>query len=207
MYVDWTVEDWKQVIWSDETKINRFGSDGRKWCWKKKHSPLQPNHVTSTVKFGGGSIMVWGCFTTHGVGFMTRIDGGMDAALYCNILDDELKRTVEYYGMDEEKLIFQHDNDPKHTVHKTVEKLQELGYSTLFWPAQSPDLNPIEHLWGVLKRRLAKYERVPSGMNELWDRVQVEWEAITQNECLHLIESMPKRVAAVIRVKGRHTKY
>jgi len=207
MYADWTVEDWKQVIWSDETKINRFGSDGRKWCWKKKHSPLQPNYVTSTVKFGGGSIMVWGCFTTHGVGFMTRIDGGMDAALYCNILDDELKRTVEYYGMDEEKLIFQHDNDPKHTAHKTVEKLQELGYSTLFWPAQSPDLNPIEHLWGVLKRRLAKYERVPSGMNELWDRVQVEWEAITQNECLHLIESMPKRVAAVIRVKGRHTKY
>ena len=206
-YADWTVEDWKQVIWSDETKINRFGSDGRKWCWKSRGGQLKPNHITNTVKFGGGSIMVWGCFTTHGVGYLAKIDDGLDASLYCDILDDELKRTVKYYRMDRKKLVFQHDNDPKHTARVTQEKLRELGYSVLFWPTQSPDLNPIEHLWVTLKRRLSKYERVPSSMGELWDRVQVEWNTITQNECLHLIESMPERVAAVIRAKGRHTKF
>jgi hypothetical protein len=207
MYADWTVEDWKRVIWSDETKINRFGSDGRKWCWKRPGDQLRSNQVTDTVKHGGGSIMIWGCFTAHGVGYMTKIDGGMDAALYCSILDDELKCTVEYYAMDGETLVFQHDNDSKHTARMTQEKFRELGYSTLFWPAQSPDLNPIEHLWVVLKRRLSSHENVPSSMNELWERVQTEWDTITQEECVRLIESMPRRIATVIKAKGRHIKY
>src|SRR3954470_4711683 len=60
----WTVEDWKRVIWSDETKINRLGSDGRKWAWKKRgDNQLADRHVQGTVKFGGGSLMLWGCMT------------------------------------------------------------------------------------------------------------------------------------------------
>ena len=60
---DWTVDDWKRVIWSDETKINRIGSDGRKWAWKKAGEGLSDRLVKSTVKFGGGSVMMWGCMT------------------------------------------------------------------------------------------------------------------------------------------------
>jgi isopentenyl diphosphate isomerase/L-lactate dehydrogenase-like FMN-dependent dehydrogenase len=60
-YSEWTVEDWKRVIWSDETKINRFGSDGLQYVWKKPGEPLSEREITSTVKFGGGNIMVWGC--------------------------------------------------------------------------------------------------------------------------------------------------
>ena len=71
------------------------------------------------------------------------------------------------------------------------------------WPAQSPDLNPIEHL----KRRQANCEAMPSGVHELWERVQVEWERISKEECVHLIESMPRRIAEVLRMKGGHTKY
>ena|SRR5947199_6012427 len=57
----WTVEDWKKVVWSDETKINRLGSDGRKWVWKKAGESLSNRLVQETQKFGGGSVMVWGC--------------------------------------------------------------------------------------------------------------------------------------------------
>ena len=64
----WTMNDWKKVIWSDETKINRFGSDGRLWCWKTRGEPLSERTTQFTVKHGGGSIMVWGCMTTEGVG-------------------------------------------------------------------------------------------------------------------------------------------
>lgn len=55
---DWTIEDWKRVIWSDETKINRLGSDGRKWVWKKSGEGLSDRLVQGTLKFGGGSLMM-----------------------------------------------------------------------------------------------------------------------------------------------------
>ena len=61
-YENWTVEDWKRVLWSDETKINRIGSDGRVYTWKEKGSPLSDRTTTPTVKHGGGNnLMVWGC--------------------------------------------------------------------------------------------------------------------------------------------------
>ena len=206
-YQHWTVEDWKRVVWSDETKINRFGSDGRKWCWKKRDSRLQPNHINMTVKHGGGSIMVWGCMTAHGVGYMCRIDGGMDGKLYTEILDDLLHKSVEFYDMDFGDFIFQHDNDPKHTSKIAKEWLANHQVEVLDWPAQSPDLNPIEHLWGYLKRRLESYERAPTSMHELWRRVEEEWEKIPGAECAKLVESMPNRVSEVLKAKGGYTTY
>ena len=78
---DWTIEDWKSIIWSDETKINRFCSDGRSWYWAHEGAKLQPHHVKQTVKHGGGSLMMWGCMTAKGTGFMCKIDGKMDQHL------------------------------------------------------------------------------------------------------------------------------
>ena len=82
------MEGWKRVIWSDETKINRLVSDGREWVWKKTGKQLSERHVQETMKFGGGSLMMWGCMTAQVVGFACKIDGGMDATLYTNILQD-----------------------------------------------------------------------------------------------------------------------
>src|SRR5579871_718778 len=70
------------------------------------------------------------------------------------------------------------------------------------WPAQSPDLNPIEHLWDHLKRELGEYERPPNGMIELWERVEKEQNKFEAVVCQNLIESMPRRVAAVLKAKG-----
>jgi transposase len=206
-YKDWTIDDWKRVVWSDETKINRFGSDGREWCWRKRGERLQARHVQPTVKFGGGSLMIWACFTTHGIGDMCQIEGGMDAKLYAEILEDYVFPTVDHYSMDRERFIFQQDNDPKHTSRLAREWFNEHQVRLLDWPAQSPDLNPIEHLWDHLKRRLSRYEQVPTSMDELWQRVQTEWTNIPVEECVKLIESMPRRVAAVLEAKGGYTKY
>ena len=77
----------------------------------------------------------------------------------------------------------------------------------MVWPAQFPDLNPIEHLWFLLKRRLAEYPEPPKGIIEFWERVQAEWEKIEVGKCQELIESMPRRVQEVIKAKGGYTSY
>ena len=79
----------------------------------------------------------------------------------------------------------------------------------LDWPAQSPDLNPIEHLWQHLKRQLAKYENDPVSIYELWECVDIEteWNNIPPRICLDLIATMPRRVDAVLKAKGGYTKY
>jgi len=207
-YKDWTAHDWKRVIWSDETKINRFGSDGRAWYWKREGERVQPHHVQQVVKHGGGSLMIWGCITWDGPGFMCRIDGRMDQHLYKAILNDELRQTIEYYALDHARVIFQHDNDSKHTAKKVREWLDNQPFSVINdWPAQSPDLNPIEHIWAHLKRRLNQYDAPPSGMNALWERLENEWNQITKETCQNLIESMPQRLQAVLKAKGKWTRY
>jgi transposase len=204
---DWTLEDWKKVVWSDETKVNRLGSDGRKWVWKKAGEELSDRLVEGTKKFGGGSVMVWGCMLWEGVGYACKIDGIMDSNLYVQILDDDLQASLDYYHKSASDIIFQQDNDSKHTSAKAKEWFEDHDFTLLRWPAISPDLNPIEHVWSHLKRRLGEYENPPAGILELWERIQVEWEKIDAEVCQNLIESMPRRIQAVLRAKGGYTKY
>ncbi len=168
---------------------------------------FNPRNVKQTFQHGGGNIKLWGCMTALGVGFMCQIEGIMDHKLYLDILNGELKRTIEFYELDEEKIVFQHDNDPKHTAKKVKEHLDNQKFNVLTWPAQSPDMNPIEHLWVHLKRELNKYPVPATGLLSLWERVQEVWEAITPQICLNLISSMPRRMESVIKAKGRWTKY
>ncbi|KAG1273829.1 hypothetical protein G6F66_013093 [Rhizopus arrhizus] len=193
---DWTVDDWKRVIWSDETKINRFNSDGRTWAWIRSGESLKSHHVKMAVKHGGGSIMLWSAITCAGN----------------EILEDELERTIEYgvskLGFERHQVNFQHDNDPKHTSKVVKEYLQKQSYTVLQWPAQSPDLNPIENMWSLLKRRLNDYETAPKGMNELYERVTKVWyDHMKPEECQKSIESMPQRIQKCIQNKGRWSDY
>ena len=206
-YKEWTLEDWKRVIWSDETKINRLGSDGKQWAWKQVGEGLISREIQGTVKFGGGNIMVWGCMGWEGVGQLAEVEGRMDADQYVAILEDHLLPSIEESGISEEEAIFQQDNDPKHTSKKAKKWMEDHNISLLDWPPQSPDLNPIEHLWQHVKSELTKYPTHPKGVWEIWERVAEVWDKIRPEVCQNLIESMPRRVQAVIKAKGGHTKY
>jgi transposase len=206
-YKDWTVDDWKRVIWSDETKINRIGSDGKQWVWKQAGEGLIRREIQQTVKFGGGNIMVWGCMGWNGVGRLAEVEGRMNAEQYVLILEDNLLPSMEESGIYWKDLIFQQDNDPKHTSKMAKDWMESTNITLLDWSPQSPDINPIEHLWHHMKKELSKYPTHPKGVWEIWERVVEVWNNIPAEVCQNLIASMPRRLEAVIKAKGGHTKY
>ncbi|KAG1168040.1 hypothetical protein G6F71_009292 [Rhizopus microsporus] len=207
-YKDWTVHDWQRVIHSDETKINRFGSDGKQWTWVQEGAALQDHNINQVHKHGGGSIFLWGCITAEGPGNLVKIDGGLDSALYCQILEEDLLGTLDYYEISKNHVYLLHDNDSKHRSKMTQEWLKSNEVKVIDWPAYSPDLNPIENMWHFVKCELVKYDEPPKGMLELWERVQHIWNnKIDKDMCLRYINSMPERIQAVIKAKGGETKY
>lgn len=193
---------WSKVLLSDETKINLFGSDGIKRVWRRAGEAYHESCTKPTVKHGGGNIMVWGCMSTAGVGQLEFIEEKMDSKLYCEILKSKMLPSLKTLGRGAK---FQHDNDPKHTSKLTSKFLSDKKVSVLPWPSMSPDLNPIEHLWGVLKRKVE--EKKPRNKNQLKQIVEDEWKSILPATCANLVNSMPRRLDAVISNKGSHTKY
>jgi hypothetical protein len=101
----WTIEDWKKVIWSDETKFMLVQSNGREFVWVKEQERFGGKDVIETKKFGGGKVMMWGCMTWEGVGFACKIDSTLDGELYSEILRGELMETIKFYNLDQEEVI------------------------------------------------------------------------------------------------------
>jgi hypothetical protein len=138
--------DWSYVIFFDESKFNLFASDGRQYCWRRNGERLLDQHVQPTVKFGGGSIMVWRCMSWEGVGILCLIEGIMDKYVYCEILEMDLISTIHMHDLEEENVIFEQNNDPKSSSKYVKEWLLAHEFQIIWHLPQLPDLNPIEHL-------------------------------------------------------------
>ncbi len=192
-----------KILWSDETKIELFGLNFKRYVWRKPGTAHHLSNTVPTVKHGGGSIMLWGCFSAAGTGRLVAIEGKMNAAKYRDILDENLLQSARDLRLGR-RFTFQQDNDPKHTA-KITEWLHNNSVTVLEWPSQSPDLNPIEHLWRDLK--MSVHQRLPSNLTELERICKEKWQRIPKSRCEKLVASFPKRLMAVLNQKGASTKY
>ena len=195
---------WKDVLWSDESKFNLFGSDGKIVVWRSTNEELSPQCTVPTIKNQGGSVMVWGYFSRAGVGNLHFIDVTMDRFAYREILEKNLMESANNLGLGG-NFVFQHDNDPKHRAVFVNDWLKKTQIEVLKWPPFSPDLTPIEHLWDELERRMKKHQ--PKNKDELKQYLLHQWFGIGRDVTEKLVDSVPNRLYECLKMKGYPTRY
>jgi transposase len=202
-HLHWSINDWKKVVWTDESKFLLFGSDGINYVRRPIGQRFNPKYQLPTIKHGGGSVMLWGAFHGYGLGPLHRINGIMNTEDYLNILQNVFLPYARCHL--QRGWIYQDDNDPKHSAKAVSKWFHDRRVCRLEWPSQSPDLNLIEHLWKKLDDECKglRAANVDQKFEQLYDR----WKAIPQSFLDSLIESMPRRCEAVIQSKGYATKY
>ena len=199
---NWSIDDWNRVLWTDESKFEVFGSKRRTFVRRRSNEKMLDACLTPSVKHGGGNVMIWGCFGNGRVGNLFQIKGILDQRGYHSILQRQaIPSGQRVIGRN---FIMQQDNDPKHTSKLCttyLEKKEAAGIlSVMKWPAQSPDLNPIELLWEQLDWKVR--EKCPTSKSDMWNLLQQAWNEITPEYLTKLTARMPKICKALIAAKG-----
>ncbi len=148
--------------------------------------------------------MIWAAMSSAGVGPLCFLRSKVNTAIYQDILEHfMLPAADKLYG--DANLIFQQDLAPAHTVKGTKSWFNEHDVTVPDWPANSPDLNPIENQWGIVKRKMR--DTRPNNADDLKAAIKANWASITPEQCHRLITSMPRSIDAVIHAKRGPTKY
>jgi transposase len=123
-------EYWKTVIWSDETKINLFGSDGKSSVWRKPKEAYDNKCTIKTVKHTGGNIMIWGCVSYEGVGNIVILEGNMTGGNMYSCCKKICLNLLKKFGL-KSSFVFQQDNDPKHKSR--IARIFSMITTLIYW--------------------------------------------------------------------------
>lgn len=206
----WGEEEWAKVIWSDEVYVCLGERKGRVWVTRAPGEEYDNDCVVSTWTQSPIRIMVWACIMRGEKGPMVVLDypggkgGGMTAARYQEqVLEACLLPTVERRP----HMLFQQDNAAPHKAKSSMQWLDDHHVNLLHHPAQSPDVNPIEPVWGVLKHALHSLPTQPTTRKGLEEAFLKAWRELPQETVDRFVLRMPEVVRSVVDVKGGHTKY
>lgn len=201
----WTRDQSARVLLSDVSRFTLRFNDGRIRVWRRPGERFADVAVREHDRYGGGSVMVWGGFSLHHRTPLHLVEGRLTGAAY---RDTTLRPLVipalQAVG---DGALFQDDSAPCHRAAVVNNFLREQQVTRMDWPARSPDLNPIEHLWDVLGRRVRAYNPPAATLQELFELLQQEWQAIPQDTLRRSVESMRRRCDACLNMNSGHTLY
>jgi transposase len=191
--------DWNQVIFTDESTFQLFPSKKKVWQF------IERKKVFRTVKHPP-KVHVWGCFSVLGFGELVCFQRNLDANFMCEIYKKGLLPSVsEFFGEGNLDWFLQEDNDPKHRSRIAKNWKAEKGIKELPWPSMSPDQNPIENVWHVMKLNLKK-KKIHT-VNGLKGELTKEWNRLPSEFAAKLVDSMKRRIMALIESNGDYTMY
>ena len=190
-------QKWRQVVFSDETTFQMF-QNTQKVFYKVGTQPPQKPMVKHPYK-----VHAWGAFSAKGPIGLCLFTGIMDGAFYREILTENLFDNAN--TVMGRRWIFMQDNDPKHKATEMMNLLKQKCPKLLDWPSNSPDLNPIENLWAIIKRDVEL--RRPKNLSELECFLEEEWAKIPNSLLINLVNSMPRRCEEVIEKNGERISY
>jgi hypothetical protein len=201
---DQAVFDAGVMINSDETKIMLSTSDGKRWCRRRRgQNILNPKLVQQEERHGrfGTSLCVWGAIHPEGVSDLIRIDGNLDRFQYVEILRKGLLPLYDHYDSHATFrptfLLFQQDNDPKHTSRHAKDFFRDEGIDVMDWAAKSPDVSPVENVWAHLKEQIRKHPRyaVAKTPDDLYVLAKDVWHSPEfVDYAIHCYKSFPRRL-------------
>jgi transposase len=191
--------EWSHVAFSDEKKWNLDGPDGMRYQWVDTR---QPEALNVARHSGGGSVMVWAAFCGNKKSVLKFLVGKQDSVAYVSTLETHLLPFI-----DAEIQIFQQDNAPIHKSQYTMRWLEAQNIEVLDWPALSPDLNPIENVWGIMTQHVYAGGRQYYSVEQLKKAILKAWDAITPETLEALTLSMRKRCVQLISKRGAYISY
>jgi len=200
----------QMVLFTDETRATLDGPDGWGKGWVANG---QERHTRLRRQQGGGGVMIWaGIIGDELVGPVRVPDGvKITSQAYCKLLESVLLPWLDDVPLAKlNRLIFQHDNAPSHSAKATQAFLSSIGFKgnrLMVWPACSPDLNPIENLWGLLKQTIYKDGTQYTSKEDLWNAIRTSASTIPRSEIKKLTESVDKRIELVLQKKGSYVNY
>lgn len=204
-HANWQLRHWRPVLFTDESRFRLTRCDGRLRVYRRPGERYSAAAVQEYDKFGCGSVMVWGGVSLDERTDLVVVPGRLCAQAYIdNVLEDHVLPAA--YGVGPDFLLMQ-DNARPHSAAITSDYLRHHEIRVMEWPSMSPDLNPIEHIWDLLDRRIRKRPITPQTLQQLTEALIEEWERIPQEDIRRIIRSMPRRCQAVIKAHGGHTRY
>ena len=205
-HVNWRLHNWQSVLFTDESRFTVSSNDRRNRVWRGPGERFHAENIVETARFGDGSVMVWGGICLQGrTDLVVLQQGTMTAQRYRNEVLQPIVRP--FAGAIGDNFILMQDNARPHTARATMAYLESESIEVMDWPSCSPDLNPIEHIWDYLGRRVRSSLNPPMNIQQLIAALQQEWTQIPQDVIVRCIRSMQNRCRECIQARGGHTHY